>query len=273
MKQRPILFNGEMVRAILDGRKTITRRVIKPQPQEVVDGIGCHRRSDRRVDKPWLWTSGREECYPEGEWFACPYGQPGDLLWVRETFQICSSYHADCRDNAPPFSDGRPTRHISDPDYPYWEQCYYAASDPCPELLDVDTDDVLCRWRPSIHMPKWAARIWLEVKAVHVERVQDISDADAKAEGAFFTDYGRNCGHGGGPWRDVGDCPAPENTHPQRNGWAMVPTTSDAQCLGAPRWAFANLWERINAARGYGWDENPWVWVVEFERTGGPSQQ
>jgi len=113
----------------------------------------------------------------------CPYGKPGDRLWVRETFQITSNYHADCRDQKPPFDDGRPIFRDNDPAYPYWEQCHYAATDRCPELISVQTDEIEQRWRPSIHMPRWASRITLEVVSVRVERLQDISEADAAAEG------------------------------------------------------------------------------------------
>ncbi|MNV92582.1 hypothetical protein D3C71_1871960 [compost metagenome] len=110
-------------------------------------------------------------------------------------------------------------------------------------------------------MPRWACRILLEITAVRVERLQDISDDQAKDEGCFFTDYGLQCFHGGTGWKDVGDCPAKVG-HQQRNGWAWDKTTSHEQCLFTPRFAFANLWN----ATGGDWDANPWVWVVEFKR-------
>ncbi len=118
--------------------------------------------------------------------------------------------------------------------------------------------------RPSIHMHRWVCRILLEVTAIRVERLQGISDEQAQAKGCFFTDYGRKCGHGGKGWTDVGACPAPEEHHPQLNGWMWDKTTSHEQCLGAPRWAFANLWNAVNGPDA--WDANPWVWVVEFKR-------
>jgi len=110
-------------------------------------------------------------------------------------------------------------------------------------------------------MPRAACRILLEITDVRVERLQDISEDQAKAEGCFFTDYGQQCAHGGTGWKDIGICPAVVG-HQQRTGWAWDKTTSHEECLGSPRWAFANLWN----ATGGDWDANPWVWVVEFKR-------
>jgi hypothetical protein len=193
VKEHPILFNGEMVRAILEGRKTQTRRVILPQPTKQ-DG------------KTWLALIG-DNAYmysgqkPNGEFwqmpiFKCPYGQPGDRLWVRETWREVGS------------------AMMSDDSIPKLKcDVRYCADDP----LDGP-------WRPSIHMPRWASRITLEVVAVRVEKIQDITPNDCRAEG-------------------------------------MPATNTD---IGA-RYAFGMLWNIINASRGYGWDANPFVWVVEFK--------
>jgi len=218
IKERPILFSAPMVRAILDGRKTVTRRPVK--------GAGLK----------WL-----EEFTPE--YVAdpanslCPFGKPGDRLWVRETWARVG---------------------YCDPGYLTFAATY-------PSCLPADLENIPAasgiRWKPSIHMFRRDSRILLEITDLRVERLQDISDDQAKAEGCFFTDYGQQCFHGGTGWKDVGDCPAKVG-HQQRNGWAWDKTTSHDQCLFTPRFAFANLWN----ATGGDWDANPWVWVVEFRR-------
>lgn len=218
IKQKPILFSAPMVRAILDGRKTVTRRPVK--------GAGLK----------WL-----EEFVPEFVVHTtnglCPFGQTGDRLWVREAWARVGN---------------------CDPGYLTFAATY-------PSCLPADLENIPAaseiRWKPSIHMFRRDSRILLEITDVRVERLQDISDDQAKAEGCFFTDYGQQCFHGGTGWKDVGDCPAKVG-HQQRNGWAWDKTTSHEQCLFTPRFAFANLWN----ATGGNWDANPWVWVVEFKR-------
>jgi len=191
--ERPILFSSEMVRAILDGRKTQTRRVIKPQPNkawstppiEVIDG--------RYVS---------HGCYSD---FKCPYGQPGDRLWVRETWM--------------PFTEAGVLLH----------EAIYKATDK-PE----SDEGAPLRWRPSIFMPRWASRITLEIIDVRVERVQEISLNDCESEGSEY------CLNGKYDFSIVNEPPYLANYH--------------------------RLWDSINAKRGYGWDVNPFCWVVEFTR-------
>lgn len=182
IKERPILFSAPMVRAILAGTKTQTRRVIKPHPQMVTDHRMAPWEGDPAVLMELLASTGRR----------CPYGQPGDRLWVREAWADCDKLVR-----------------------------YYADEDVHP----------LRRKRPSIHMPRWASRITLEVTGVRVERLQDISEADALAEGV--------------------------NVHPDHHG---KPRTS----IYSPVQAYRDLWESINGPGS--WDANPWVWVVAFER-------
>ena len=200
MKERSILFNGEMVRAILEGRKTQTRRVVKPQPLWVYD------------NKVPVKT---EDADPKGA-IKCPYGQPGDRLWVRETFM------GPLIDEDGDYSNG----------YHSPEFCEYRADGgPAPEWVDMDGENHQ-GWKPSIHMPRWASRILLEITAVRVERLQEISDVDAEAEGAKFE-------------------------------LAEV----DSVRLGAEashRSGFQNLWQSISGPDS--WAANPWVWVVEFRR-------
>lgn len=207
-KERPILFSSEMVREILDGRKTQTRRVMKPQPDRVVSGL------ERRITAAgnWLWGN-RIGSLIEATSRKCPYGQPGDLLWVRETWQTWQV-----------FDDIKPTQM---PAEKMKHGINYLASD---KAWDSKV-------RPSIFMPRWASRITLRVKNVRVERVQDISEDDIWAEGIdpVTVDSG-----GFTPWGE----------------------SIDIQDYHRP---FIDLWDSINAKRGYSWESNPWVWVVEFE--------
>lgn len=213
MKERPILFSGPMVRAILDGRKTQTRRVVKPQPLWVGDpGVPFKTR----------------DADPKGI-IECPYGQIGDRLWVREAW----SGEYWLKDIKPIERLGmpHPDRLVSlTPETWYW-------ADGNPESGDWE------RPRPSIHMPRWASRITLEITDVRVERLQDISEEDAKREGVNKYDDGPI----GGMYVDYE---------------ARQPVPADG-----PIHSFKTLWQSINGPDS--WDANPWVWVVEFNRVTG----
>ena len=217
MKERPILFNGEMVRAILEGRKTQTRRVVKPQP---ILERGLWKMGGQ-FSAGWSEGTRSVPCMPGHS--LCtrgPYGSPGDRLWVRETWGVATrpcpyqgwrdgiEYRADVAW----MDDERDLLPLHEPEIPDEVGDFYG---------DYDKEG----WRPSIHMPRWASRIMLEVKAVRVERLQEITEEDARAEGVEMV------------------------------GPASLTSRS----------SFAKLWDSINAKRGYGWDTNPWVWVVEFE--------
>ena len=194
-KEHPILFTGDMVRAILDGRKTQTRRVIK-NPQRL-EG---------------LMLEGEA-----GEW--CPYGVVGDRLYVRETWCAGIEWDDEKPSEIDPLCGGN--------------DIFYLANGEKPEGYG--------KTRPNIFMPKWAARIWLEITGIRVERVQEITQDDIRAEGLWnYSEEYRNeiC-----MWRD---------------------SVYGIQQTGLKWWKI--LWDSINAKRGYGWDVNPWVWVVEFKR-------
>lgn len=161
MKERPILFSTEMVRAILDGRKTQTRRVVKPQPNKATENT----REIRFELNSDVWHCLRfchDHLQPHDEIIKCPYGVPGDRLWVRETWATDMELD-DCRAAREDAMDS-------------YDGLYYRAGEISP--------DTLC-WRQPIHMPRWASRITLEVVSVRVERVQDISWEDAQAEGCW----------------------------------------------------------------------------------------
>ncbi|OKS28154.1 hypothetical protein [Pseudomonas aeruginosa] len=223
MKERPILFSGPMVRAILEGRKTVTRRIAKPVKHPDLGNIYA----------PGALVLEHEPQHVVDR--ACPYGQPGDRLWVRETWtdvNMCGApalaYRADedIRDlmEEPGFLDDRGAFNYDDPRVkPYPFACWYAELDQA-------------RWRPSIHMPRWASRILLEITAVRVERLQDISEEQALAEGV----RGEPCDHARQACADIG-------------------------CWGdTAKGAFGFLWESLNGEGS--WAANPWVWVVEFKR-------
>ncbi|MCJ1832209.1 morphogenetic protein [Klebsiella variicola] len=165
-----MIFNAEMVRALLSGRKTQTRRIIKPQPEATLSGS---------LSGKWLSRPLNGLLLPKIEDIAihCPFGVVGDRIWVRETFQgplfdydLMDSY---CKDPTP----------FEKPEF-----CVYKADGvPAPEFYDAD-DELHCCWRPSIHMPHWACRILLEITNVRVERLKSISDGDAIREGCSTAD-------------------------------------------------------------------------------------
>ncbi|WP_046490115.1 morphogenetic protein [Pseudomonas veronii] len=221
IKERPILFSAPMVRAILEGRKTVTRRAVKIQPRSKAD-IGSYG-----LGQPFIRNPDVTKPNPE-----CPYGRAGDRLWVRETFAIESNRWAD-DPYSPPHKDGRPTQRYEDDK---WDQPHYKATDAEPELWYDDRDSPGCRWKPSIHMPRWACRILLEITDVRVERLQDITPEQVTAEGVST----RGEAMWGGQW------------------WVDAPQ----QAIEDARKDFADLW----TSTGGDWNANPWVWVVEFKR-------
>ena len=193
MKERPILFSAPMVRAILDGRKTQTRRIAKVTDKD------C---------KPGMITplAGFVPRTIANHISYCPYGKTGDRLWVRETFKQYNgiiSYKAD-------------GNWISD-------------------FNDIDNFNPHenIKWKRSIHMPRSASRILLEITGVRVERLQDISECDAKAEGSYVCDY---------------------------FGRRLLDQSSNQGCY---KWGYRSIWESLNGSGS--WDLNPWVWVVEFK--------
>ena len=206
MKESPILFNAPMIRAILANTKTQTRRIFKPD-RMTWDANGRYTTYAMRGGE--LSTTGSGPFKPSSWLHYCPYGQPGeDRLYVRETWAAPHAY------------DHLPPRLI-----PQDARIHYAATEDRGGLL----------WRPSIHMPRWASRITLEVTGVRVETLQDIDLADALAEGISDT------------------------------GALILDSAGNEQ--GGPIAEYAVLWEQINGPGS--WDANPWVWVIEFKRVEG----
>lgn len=171
-----MIFNGEMVRAILDGRKTQTRRIMNIQPEH--SGLGLRLVIDSkngRDNGKYFWSQS-DACglKARSKVFGCPYGAVGDRIWVRETFQ------------GPLFDYEQMESYLEDSSkFEKPEFCQYAADGkPAPEYYDAD-DNLRHGWRPSIHMPRWASRILLEITDVRVERLRSMSQDDARAEGVI----------------------------------------------------------------------------------------
>lgn len=228
IKERPILFSAPMVRAILEGRKTVTRRVLRFQPGADAD-ITVERYNVAVTNR-----RGYQEAGPEifGAWWRdgeagckCPYGAPGDRLWVRETW-YCDHFEVTRGPYLKP-DDLNVSEAIDD------GTLVYAADG----LTPYEADQPI--WKPSIHMPRWASRILLEITNVRVERLQAISDKQALAEGVrLYADHAA-----------LGD-------------WYHV--EGKETYSADPRKSFELLWSSINGPTA--WDANPWVWAVEFKR-------
>lgn len=196
-KARPIMFSGPMIRAVHDGGKTQTRRVIKPQPH----AERFHKLVHHKGRVGGLWTDRRLEAAGAlGEARYCPYGKVGDLLWVRETHRQLSGidWGDHCR--------GAPIEYRADGEHP--------------------TSDI--PWRRPIHMPRWASRTTLEITDIRAQRLQEINENDAQAEGVIAV------------------------ISRKIHGW--TPHALE----------FYLLWDSINAKRGYSWKSNPWVWALTF---------
>jgi hypothetical protein len=196
MKERPIIFTSESVKAILAGRKTMTRRVVKPQPPLHAGNI---EESEKYPGEFFYWVDGRNKSTS----FFCPYGQPGTKLWVKETF--CIEHQGTIHYRA----DG-------------W----------------ASNEDRPSGWTSPFFMPHWASRITLEVIDIQAQRVQDISEEDAIAEGILpFSDHHKNI--------------------LLADGWGQnrIANLTINQ--------FAHLWDSINGKK-YPWEKNPWCWCVSF---------
>ncbi|MBD3908606.1 hypothetical protein [Klebsiella pneumoniae] len=234
MREKGLIFNSEMVRAILDGRKTQTRRPIKWKQTRFTE-IG-----EREDGSKWPWSEDAEHACDF--WHPCPFGAVGDRIWVRETWGVVS--HAFSDDGLMiDWVPDRPTTAIHEMPFGngyYSGHAIYAADGDFTWGDDDGYEDGRSCWKPSIHMPRAASRILLEITDVRVERLNAISEEDARAEGII--DGGcLNCGE-----PEPCGCANPE------------PDATDA---------FAYLWQSIYGQDN--WNANPWVWVIEFKRVEG----
>ncbi|WP_065259007.1 hypothetical protein [Pseudomonas bananamidigenes] len=232
IKERPILFSAPMVRAILDGQKTVTRRPIKGNqiPSRSKSDFPEHQWMAVVQDHPrWgfaAFGATEEECAAELAMYGgCPYGRQGDRLWVRE------AWAADAQVDA-----------IAPRDFSQGEPIFYPADGAVRQTgCSMITRG---RGRPSIHMPRWASRILLEITDVRVERLQDISEVQAMAEGISAVAF------------------RPDDGWPICTGYMVGPDDGKTALETTAAKAFAGLWN----STGGDWDANPWVWVVEFKR-------
>ncbi|AGX37683.1 MULTISPECIES: hypothetical protein [Klebsiella] len=217
MTERGMIFNAEMVRAILDGRKTQTRRPVKFPVHD--KNLGCELAGNELAGE-----------LSAGNYLNSAFGKPGDRIWVRETFQ------------GPLFDYDLMDSYSKDPTpFEKPEFCVYKADGvPAPEFYDAD-DELHCCWRPSIHMPRWASRILLEITDVRVERLNAISEEDATAEGV----------------------PPAGSLLPDYPGTFLTPKGDFATA----KVAFQRLWESIYGEES--WKANGWVWVISFKRVEG----
>ena len=216
IKERPIIFSSEMVRAILNNRKSQTRRIIKPQPIDILP---------MKVPNEWVTLDTINPHH--GKIIKCPYGIPGDILWVRETWCPVDDTEYD----GEKWVDYSATPRYAEP----------GVSHPAGWENSPDDDLGALHWRPSVFMPRWASRITLEIINVCAERVQDISEEDAKAEGIDVLKV---------------NVPDPES------GFNV------GDPLESYRDVFAWYWNKLNAKRGFGWDNNPFVWCISFKIMG-----
>lgn len=240
MKERGMIFNAEMVRAILDGRKTQTRRPIKWKQTRFTEV------AERDDGSLWPWA---EDCERGGDiWFTCPFGEVGDRIWVRETWATLGNEDGCCVDWNDNLCKGdeksaariyRASCEQRPGDYGLWS---------IPDNADwkphTENQKFVGAWRPSIHMPRWASRITLEITDVRVERLHSISERDAVAEGIKTGRCGNETN-----WRDA----------------FYVPGDNQPYFYAAT--AYGDLWSSIYGEES--WAANPWVWVIKFKRVEG----
>jgi hypothetical protein len=245
---RPIPFSGEMVRAILDGRKTQTRRVVKTVWDDHFEEPCQNSKGE------WFVCDNRPPDILNAYFLHCPYGQPGDRLWVRESWKISSFMEGDpisfqYKDGTIKEENERAGEFGNN--YEEWyEKVIIQSSDYLEKIKHPMDDEGIYHWehgksplpwRPSIFMPRWASRILLEVVSVRVERVKDISENDAYSEGI----------------RHI----------PKFVNNINFASWSDDVCsynYPTAKEAFHGLWDSINGKK-YPWDANPYVWVIEFK--------
>lgn len=227
MKERPILFNSVMVRAILDGRKTQTRRIVKPEPVQPCEGAYFDK-YNKGTQWNW-WTSDNKQCL--NQIIKCPFGKVGDSLWVRETWG-----HFEPVYDGIEWIPDRPFLKSGERKFGkgYIDANIIWAVDGPFAWSDEDSCEEVSRWIPSIHMPRWASRINLEITDIKVERLNDISEEDAKAEGI--------------------EDPIS----------VMMSYDPNADLVDSYVAAFCSLWSSVYGQDS--WKSNPWVWVINFKR-------
>jgi hypothetical protein len=243
MKERPVLFNGDMVRAILDGRKTQTRRVMKVQPSEHFHPMNMALELDYSArwytpgieDKDGYLQPAKKQVFGvagEDEGYACPFGAVGDQLWVRETFMDLTGTGIEANTGL-------------------YEGYAYRADTPPGSLGDETRKEYKLKWTPSLHMPRKACRLLLEITGVRVERLNVISHEDAEREGIHT---------------EVWDQTVVARNYAAEDEFFQFWSESMSHYVDMHelyRASFQSLWQSIYGAES--WQANPWVWVIEFK--------
>lgn len=253
--EKGMKFTTEEVKAILDGRKTQTRRVVKPQPSEDMDFVGIYS-----TEKMNIGRAGFSKGFVNIEMSVRKPCEVGDIIWVRETWNDVYDIKGM---NQPPRKNSE------------CDKFYYKA-----DYEDGFAEECIHKWRPSIHMPRKAARIFLKVAGVRVERLQDITEEDAIKEGINrlfhelsqdeFERWATNRRNFSGsetgnkdeqPWCNY-------LWHGNENVSKKIIDSWDYQCSAydSAILSFSSLWQSMNPKEGLGWNDNPWVWVIDFER-------
>lgn len=233
MKELPIIMGAESVLEILERRKSQTRRVVNPRKYNIGGWDMPVSKSDVEAGYP-VYQDNNGDFHSVVE--RCPYGKVGDRLWVRESWSTLTYHEGDV-----------PIHIVKDHKNIEHDVVYYAE---CPDFSWTDGDGFLeyrkdgmetSHWKSPIFMPRWASRITLEITDIRVERVQDITEEDAIAEG-ISREFAFEC-----------------------NGW--VPSYADPDSGGYADYitGYRTLWNSLNAKRGFPWEKNPWVWIIDFK--------
>lgn len=254
LKERPILFSGDMVRAILDGRKTQTRRIIKDYPEPGTYEQYPFRDFIFDEGRAWIKVHNGDNA---GFWIPCPYGQPSDRLWVRETWaemcKVADDFYCSLADSKIDEIHHKEEHHY----FEYKADTGDKYPGGWPEEEAKGNPDVP-RWKSPLFMPRAASRITLEITNIRVERLQDITEEDAIREGVECPEFERED-------HDFKICPQCGGTRLYTSG-GLEGARFDTDCMKCDtnKKRFRHLWESIKGESS--WDLNPWVWVIEFKK-------
>jgi len=263
MRERPIIMGADSVRAILDGRKTQTRRVINPHKYNIAGWDMPRTKEDMEYGYPFA-ENGDGDFVSVVDW--CPYGRVGDRLWVRETWGVVS-HTFDENENICDWKPNRPATPIQELKFGtgYYDGYVIYEADGGFEWNAGDDCSIETKsyWKSSMFMPRRASRITLEITDIRVERVQDISEEDALAEGVISDDeYAYWAGED-----NLFPCPRCEG-YQVHNAFGHDYGITEVDCTycDTQKKRYRIVWDSLNAKRGYPWESNPWVWVISFKR-------
>jgi len=265
MKYSPMIMGAESVRGILEGRKTMTRRVVTPQPPGDFDigmyhpiGVDRHGEEYPKPERFGIWGDGWD--------IPCPYGQVGDRIWCKETWGIVT-HTFDDNEKVVDWVPDRPARKIREMRYGngYYDGhiIYRADGDAEWNAGDDPSIETKTCWESPLYMPRLASRLTLEITGIRVERLQNITEDEALSEGVISDkDYNDRAGES-----NLFPCPRCEGYRLQEAfGHDYGISEVDCTLCDTINKRFRIIWDSLNAKRGYPWTVNPWVWVIEFRR-------